>query len=397
MRLDERAQKLLGQYGLSDREALVYLNVLAHGQLSAGEIAKAVQIRRMEAYRIIKRLADSGIVVATPGNPVKYTGKPIEQVVAEMMDRQVKKLEEMERGRAEVVSLGRTLPAATQPAEEYSFKMVQGREQIYNQVLRVIDKAESSVEMILTRNDLVQLHLLGLVESIKGAQKRGVKSRIIGVSDHQTSEAAEALSRVAEVRHSDDFPNGRMIIADEDQILVSLVLDDVTGRKNERDVAIWTNSRNYAETMRPMFERAFETGTDSKEKLRELKTGKKGAERTRAIIEIIKASLPLEGWRVEAPGRMKGASGTDFELPALLTLKERVFAVDIVIGSDENNARDAIVAAIMKGIDFKNARLVVIAAPFSGEELRKLANLLGVILVDGADPVAAVTRLRREL
>jgi len=44
-----------------------------------GEIAKAVQIRRMEAYRIIKRLADSGVVVATPGNPVKYTGEPIEQ------------------------------------------------------------------------------------------------------------------------------------------------------------------------------------------------------------------------------------------------------------------------------------------------------------------------------
>ncbi len=395
--MDERAQKLLGQYGLSDREALVYLNVLAHGQLSAGEIAKAVQIRRMEAYRIIKRLADSGIVVATPGNPVKYTGKPIEQVVSMMMDRQVKKLEEMERGRAEVISLGRMLPAATRPDEEYSFKMIQGREQVYNQLLRIIDNVESSVEMILTRNDLVQLHLLGLNKSIKGAKKRGVRSRIISVSDHQTSEATEALSRIAEVRHSDDFPNGRMIIGDEDQILVSLVLDDVTGRKNERDVAIWTNSRNYAETMRPMFERAFETSTDSKERLRELKTGKKGAERTKAILEIIKASLPLEGWRVEAPGHINGVSGTDYELPALLTLKERVFAVDVVIGSDENSARDAIIAGIMKGIDFKKGRLVVIAAPFSGEELQKLANLLGVLLVDGADPVAAVTKLRREL
>src|SRR5712692_698825 len=104
-RLDERAQKLLGQYGVSDREALVYLRLLARGQLSAGEIAKAVQIRRMEAYRIVKRLADSGIVVAKPGNPVKYTGKPIEQVVAMMMDRQMKRLEEMERGRDEVISL----------------------------------------------------------------------------------------------------------------------------------------------------------------------------------------------------------------------------------------------------------------------------------------------------
>ena len=89
----------------------------------------------MEAYRIVKRLADSGIVVATPGNPVKYTGKPIEQVVAMMMDRQMKKLEEMERGRDEVISLGRTVPAPTRPDEKYSFRMIQGREQIYSQVL----------------------------------------------------------------------------------------------------------------------------------------------------------------------------------------------------------------------------------------------------------------------
>jgi len=79
--LDERAQKLLTQYGLTDRESLVYLSLLANGRQSAGEIAKAVQIRRMEAYRIIKKLADSGVVIAAPGNPVKYTGEPIEQVV----------------------------------------------------------------------------------------------------------------------------------------------------------------------------------------------------------------------------------------------------------------------------------------------------------------------------
>ncbi len=351
----------------------------------------------MEAYRIVKRLADSGIVVATPGNPVKYTGKPIEQVVTMMMDRQVKKLEEMERGRAEVISLGRTLPAETRSDEEYSFKMIQGREQIYNQVLRIIDSVESSIDMVLSRNDLVQLHLLGLNDRIKDAQKRGVRSRIISVADYQTAEATEALFRTAEVRHSDDFPNGRIIIGDQDQILVSLVLDDVTGKRNERDVAIWTDSRSYAGTMRPMFERAFETGTEAKEKLRKLKAGKKVAERTKAIVDIIRASLPLEGWRVEVPGRVRGVSGADYELPVLLTHKVRVFAVDIVIGSDENSAREGIIGGIVKGVDVKKARLVVIAAPYSGGELEKLANLVGVLLVDGADPVAAVTKLRKEI
>jgi HTH-type transcriptional regulator, sugar sensing transcriptional regulator len=395
--LDERAQRLLTQYGLSDRESLVYLNLLARGQLSAGEIAKAVQIRRMEAYRIIKRLADSGIVVATPGNPVKYTGEPIEKVVAMMMDRQMKKLEEMEKGRAEVVSIGKSFFPPAKQSEEYSFKMVQGREQIYNQVLRIVDAAGTNLEMVLTRNDLLQLHLMGLVDHLREARKRGGKSRIISVCDHQTNEAAEAMLRVAELRHSDDFSNSRIVVGGKDEILVSLVLDDVVGRKNEKDVAIWTNSKNYVETMRPMFDKAFSASVDAKERLRELKTGRKAEERAKALVDIMKASLPLEGWRVESPGVLKGVSGAEYELPVVLGLRDKGYAVDVVIGNDEGAAREQIIAAIMKGIEIKSPRLVVIASPYSGDDLKKLADLVGVILVDGADPVAAVTRLRKEL
>ncbi len=385
------------QYGLSDRESLVYLSLLANGTQSAGEIAKAVEIRRMEAYRIIKRLADSGVVVATPGNPVKYTGEPIEQVVAMMMDRQMKKLDEMEKGRAEVVSIGRTLAPPGGKREEYSFKMVQGREQIYAQVLRMVVAAGASLEMVLTRNDLMQLHLLGLAESLKEARKRGVRARMISVCDHQTTEASEAVLRAAELRHSDDFAKSRIVLADKGQVLVSLVLDDVVGRKNERDVAIWTNSGDYAGTMLPMFDKAFSGSADARERLHELKTGRKAEEKAKAMVDIVKASLPLEGWSVGAPGRLKGVSGAEYEVAAVLGLGGRQFAVEVVMGNDEASVRDQMITAIMKGIEIKSPRLVVIGSPYSGDELQRLADLVGVVLIDGADPVAAVAKLRKEI
>ncbi len=396
--MDERAQRLLMQYGLSDRESLVYLSLLSNGTQSAGEIAKAVEIRRMEAYRIIKRLADSGIVVATPGNPVKYTGEPIEQVVAMMMERQMKKLEEMEKGRAEVVSFGRTLaqPSAKQ-REEYSFKMVQGREQIYSQIMRMVAGASASLEMVLTRNDLHQLHLMGLAEGLKDAKKRGVKARAISVSDHQTTEASEAILRTADLRHSDDFAKSRIVIADHSQVLVSLVLDDVVGRKNEKDVAIWTNSGDYAGTMVPMFDKAFSGSVEARERLRDLKTGKKSEERAKAMIDIVKASLPLEGWTVEAPSIVKGTSGAEYEVGAAISNGGKGFALEVVMGNDEESTREHIIAAVMKGIEIKTPRLVVVASPFSGDELQRLANLVGVVLIDGADPVAAAARLRKEI
>jgi len=395
--LDERAQKLLTQYGLSERESLVYLSLLANGSQSAGEIARSVQIRRMEAYRTMKKLADSGVVVATPGNPVKYTGEPIEQVVAMMMDRQVKKLEEMEKGRAEVVTLGRNLGPGGDRRGEYSFRMVQGREQIYGQVLRTVSGAASSLDMVLTRNDLLQLHLLGLADGLRDARKRGVRARLISVCDHQTTEAAEALMKVADLRHSDDFAKSRVVIGDGDKVLVSLVLDDVAGRKNDKDVAIWTDSADYAGTMAPLFEKAFSGSADAREKLHELKTGRKAEERTKAMFDIMRASLPLEGWEVDSPGRLRGASGVDYDVGAVVGSGSKRFAVDVVIGNDEDSARERIIAAIMKGIELKSPRLVVVASPYSGEDLQRLANLVGVALIDGADPVAAVAKLRKEL
>ncbi|HYW83098.1 MAG TPA: hypothetical protein VFB30_07580 [Spirochaetia bacterium] len=188
------------------------------------------------------------------------------------------------------------------------------------------------------------------------------------------------------------------MLADDDQALVSLVLDDeVSGRKNERDVAIWTNSGDYAGTMVPMFEKAFSGSVDARDRLRELKTGKKAEERTRAMIDILKASLPLEGWSVEAPGRLKGESGAEYEVAAVLGLGSKGFAIEVVMGNDEESVREKIIAAIMKGIEIKSPPLVVIASPYTGDELQRLAKLVGVLLIDGADPVAAAGRLRKEV
>jgi len=395
--MDERAQKLLVQYGLSDRESLVYLQFLAHGRLSAGEVAKGLQLRRMEAYRITKRLADLGIVEAIPGKPLRYSPKPIEEVVAKMMDEQMKKLQEMEKDRAEVISLGKSLPAVAKTTSEYRFKMIQGREQIYNQVERMINGSTSSLDMVLTRNDLVQLHLLGASEAIATAQKRRVMTRIIGVVDHETVEATERMARVSEFRHSEDFSIGRLVIADGGQILVSLVLDDSQGRRNERDIAIWTDSETYAGMMQSMFEKAFSAGTVAGDRLKELKTGRRVLERRKAIIDVLKAALPVEGWQVEAPGLVKGVSGNDYEFDVVLTLKGKAFAVEIIIGNNEAAIRDSIIAGIMKGLEIKTARLLVLASPYAGEELGKLAGLLGVTLIDGGDAVNSVSRLRREI
>lgn len=395
--MDERAVKLLTQYGLSDRESTIYLHLLANGSRGAGEIAKAVQLRRMEVYRIVKALSDRGMVVASPGKPVKYAPEPIEAVIALLMDQQMKKLRDMEEARPELLTVGKTVQRLPESAVESRFKMIQGREQIYGQMQRMIDSSTSGLQLVLTRNDLVQLHLLGASERFRNAIKRGVSLQLLSSVDLKTVEAVESLPRGSEMRHSDEFAIGRMLISDGSQILVSLVLDDTQGRKNDRDIAIWTDSSNYAEMMRLLFQGAFSSSVPSEERVREIKGGRKIEERSKAIADVLRATLSVEGWQVEAPGSLTGASGEPYVFPVVLRRNNRVIATDVVLGSSEATAREQIIASIMKGLEIKSGKLFVIASPYSGDELTKLADLVGVSLVDGSDTVEAVSELRRKI
>jgi sugar-specific transcriptional regulator TrmB len=395
--MDERAVKLLTQYGLSERESTIYLHLLANGSRGAGEIARAVQLRRMEVYRIVKALSDRGMVIASPGKPVKYAPEPIEAVIALLMDQQMKKLRDMEEARTELLTVGKTVQRLPETSAESKFKMIQGREQIYSQMERMIDSSSSSVNLVLTRNDLVQLHLLGASERFRNAIKRGASIKLLSSVDLKTVEAVESLPKGSEMRHSDDFSIGRMLISDGTQILVSLVLDDTQGRKNDRDIAIWTDSSNYAEMMRLLFQKAFSTSVPSEERVREIKGGRKTEERSKAIIDVLKATLSVEGWQVEAPGNMTGASGASYAFPTVLRKGDKLIAADVVLGSSEATAREQIIASIMKGLEIKSGKLYVIASPYTGDELTKLAELVGVNLVDGSDTVEAVSELRKRI
>ncbi len=395
--MDERAVKLLTQYGLSDRESTIYLHLLANGSRGAGEIAKAVQLRRMEVYRIVKALSERGMVAASPGKPVKYAPEPMEAVIALLMDQQMKKLKGMEEARPELLTVGRTVQRLPESAIESRFKMIQGREQIYGQMERMIDSSTSGLQLVLTRNDLVQLHLLGASERFRNAIKRGVSLKLLSSVDLKTVEAVESLPRGSEMRHSDEFAIGRMLISDGSQILVSLVLDDTQGRKNDRDIAIWTDSSNYAEMMRLLFQKAFSSSVPSEERVREIKGGRKIEERSKAIADVLRATLSVDGWEVEAPGKLTGASGEPYVFPVVLKKNNKVIATDVVLGSSEATAREQIIASIMKGLEIKSGKLFVIASPYSGDDLAKLAELVGVSLVDGSDTVDAVSALRRKI
>src|SRR5207245_2116837 len=161
--LERRAADLLELYGLSEREALVLLHIVKRGSSSAGEIAKALQLRRVEAYKLVKELAE---------------------------------------------------------------------------------------------------------DNLNQAADRGTKVRLISRVDESTMEAAEGLSNRCELRHSNVTTLGRLSVADTSQTLISLVLDKSLGKRNAKDVAIWSDSGDFAGMMGSLFDTAYRASVPRQGKLR---------------------------------------------------------------------------------------------------------------------------------
>ncbi len=272
--MERRAADLLELYGLSEREALVLLHIVKHGSSSAGEIAKALQLRRVEAYRLVKKLAEDNLIHASAGKPLTYSSQPLESFIATITEVQMQKLKGMELAKEELITLSRNLPRNHSKASSQRFRMIQGREQIYNHLGTMVRGASRSVDLILTGSDLTLFHVVGLTDSLNQAAERGTKVRLISRVDESTMEAAEGLSKRCQLRHSSETSVGRLSVADASQTLMSLVLDRSLGKKNAKDVAIWSDSGDFAGMMSSLFETAYNASVPREGRMRVVRTPK---------------------------------------------------------------------------------------------------------------------------
>jgi len=86
----------LPQYGLTEVQARVYYHLLRLGPTSAMKVAKEIGVHRAEVYRVLRELAEKGIVTEHKGErPILFTPTPPEEALAILLQQQAKTLERL--------------------------------------------------------------------------------------------------------------------------------------------------------------------------------------------------------------------------------------------------------------------------------------------------------------
>src|SRR5205809_4435460 len=100
MKISE-ASEALQRIGLSRYEALVFVNLARAGATTAGDVARASGVNRVQTYRALEGLEARGLVEVTLDRPRRYAARPINEVFDMIADQRRSELEKLNaiRGR----------------------------------------------------------------------------------------------------------------------------------------------------------------------------------------------------------------------------------------------------------------------------------------------------------
>lgn len=258
--------------GLDDKEATIYLDLIVHGPAKASEVGKRTQLSRMDAYNHLKELESRGLVEATMERPMRFIPLDLEEGIELLVKQKEREIERIE-------DHGEVLQDNVEPREpdpgryDVTFKVHQDRQQILLQMSEFLEEAEETVQIVFTRNGLVNLLTRMRDDLFEAALDRGVEVRIITELDEDNLEHAGPIVDWTEVRHS-AYANHDMIVRDGSEILVYMAMQERWKSKGGEDTALWTNSTAFIESQEAFFDRLWLDSTAFEDRVTEIRTGR---------------------------------------------------------------------------------------------------------------------------
>ena len=269
MRIAE-AMGALEKLGFSRYEAVVFVNLARAGVATAGEIARATGVNRVQTYRALDSLEARGLVEVTLDRPKRYAARAINEVfdmVAEEKRAELDGLDAMRRG---LIDQWPKLARGGRDGPSVRLQVIKGRAQIYKTIRRVVGGAAKDVLAFTTTKGLQRSYRAGINEVLLEAMRRGARPRLVANIDKGNATLMARVAQHVPLRHV-DWQAGRFIVVDREAVVVFLIQDEGTIR-GEAETAMWTNSKDFVKAHVASFERAWAEGTPARERLASIRS-----------------------------------------------------------------------------------------------------------------------------
>jgi pimeloyl-ACP methyl ester carboxylesterase/sugar-specific transcriptional regulator TrmB len=279
----EPIKKALKNFGLTEKEAEIYIFLAKYGVLTGGEISKKCKMLRPHVYRILKRLQKKGVVEATLESPTRFFSVPFEKILDKNIRTKREEFVSLEKAKSSLIDDWKKLSTKEIVPAIGKFVVIEGNKKIYSKISQMIEETKNRLMVISTVKGLWRFEQFGLFDKIYAQEARS-KNKFYFLTEisKKNSNAMKLLKpklkKGFDLRGKDSISSfvtlPRMVIRDKDEALFFISPKSDIFSKGETEACICTNNPSLIQALEGIFKEMWQGSTAIDKEIHEIKTGK---------------------------------------------------------------------------------------------------------------------------
>ena len=272
----------LSEFGLTEKEAEIYIYLAKQGLLTGGEISKQTKTHRALIYRILKSLQKKGVVEATLESPTRFSSIPFEKILDENIRIKQEEAILLEKAKNGLLSDWEKISSDRIEPDVGTFFVIKGNRKIYSKISQMIKETKNQFSAVLTVPELAHNEQFGVFDSIYNhSLKSKIKFQFITELSYQNLDAIKllypklraGLSLKARNSSSSFSLLPRMVIKDKEEALFFISPKTEVLNIRQDEICICTNNQSLVQALSGIFEELWRDSQDIGNKVFEMETG----------------------------------------------------------------------------------------------------------------------------
>lgn len=240
---------MLRHFDLEDIDAKMYIGLLQTGPLSVGNLASKLDIERGKAYRSLEKLRSIGLITTTLSNPIIC--KPVEpsEALSNVIQRKENEFVTMRKLADKLSNDLKDITKKQQPTDTASVSVIQGRQNIYSKIGKILASSESIIYIVTTAKDLLRMYHTSIPEKVKICRANGGQVRI--VTDADNSNTISIINKIgaSELRIGKLPSKSRMVVEHGNHLIMSGGINETMDMNDDADSVLDSNSVEMVNNM----------------------------------------------------------------------------------------------------------------------------------------------------
>ena len=264
----EFISKLIG-FGLSEKEAELYLRLLKYGPKPTSLLAKSLKTYREDVYRTLTGLIDKSMVSPSLETPTVYSAVELDTALDAALRKYESEHREMERRKQELQELSNQ--QKFRPSDEFStFKILKSSGDAVAMAISTLNSVEREWLAVIPPILTVFSSLYNLEEDKEFLDRGGTIRFITDITYPYIELIQQHLDMEMEVKHLDKYSGIFFLVFDKKISMSGINIELKSVSLNEPISALWTDDRTYAQYLVSTFELLWEQAIPAAQRIEEL-------------------------------------------------------------------------------------------------------------------------------